>query len=145
MDLIEFEDTLYGKLKGNYFVWDSCWESFRPIDSIGWNGTTITWSATSYTKHIFDEWYGFGTSEMKEICKYLTSNVELPNARKITDIWSWYTKESFWWRDRKCCLLNSCVPNSLSSWKSYINYTHSSRRTIKQKLINRATKRLLPK
>ena len=57
MDLIEFEDTLYGKLKGNYFVWDSCWESFRPIDSIGWNGTTITWSATSYTKHIFDEWF----------------------------------------------------------------------------------------
>ena len=145
MDLIEFEETLYGKLKGRYFVWDSCWEIFRPIDTLGWSGTSITWSSTSYTKDIFDEWYGFGSSPMKELCKQLTEHTELSGARKINDIWSWYTGSKVWWNDRTVCFLNDCVPRTSTNWKSYIKYRNSSRKTLKQKTPTNATKRLLPK
>ena len=70
MELCNFRGTLYGKVGSQLFVWESEWETFRPIDAIGWNGREIT-HADSYRKNIFDRWYGFGSEEMKKVCKRL--------------------------------------------------------------------------
>jgi hypothetical protein len=139
MELCKFKETIYGKLANQYFVWDSGWESFRPIERIGWDGSKITFRDHKYKKDLFDPFYGYGSLEMKELCKKLTETIELDIPER--DI-PWF---SVWWRDRKCDFTSECVPKTPESWIKYLRYTNSKARTLRKHRENRATKRLLPK
>jgi len=141
MELVKFKGTLYGKLQTQLFIWEAAWDSFRPIECIGWNGKELVGVDTKYKEDIFSPWYGYGSPEMKELCRRLTDITELnvPESDSIP----WIKGE--WWRDRQCTFAFECSSKSVQSWKRYIGYINSRCRTLRRHHDNRATKRLLPK
>jgi hypothetical protein len=141
MELANFKGTIYGKLKHQLFIWDTAWESFRPIDTIGWNGIAIVPVYSSYTSDIFSEWYGFGSEGMKQVCEKLNESVSRDIAP--TDVIPWLKGE--WWRDRQCSFTSDCISRSPASWSKYIKYMNSKSRTLRRHIDGCATKRLVPK
>jgi len=141
MELTNFKGTIYGKLKYQLFVWDSGWESFRPIEKIGWNGSAIVAVDSKYKTDLFSPWYGYGSSDMKQLCKHLTETTELdvPESAFIP----WLSGE--WWRDRNCSFASDCTPRSAASWSKYLKYMNMKSKTLRRHVDNRATKRLVPK
>jgi hypothetical protein len=139
MELINFKGTLYGKLESQLFVWEAAWDSFRPIESIGWNGKEIIGVDTKYKQDIFDPYYGYGSLEMKQLCRRLTDITELdaPESGNI----SWLKGE--FWRDRNCSFAFECSSRSVQSWKNYIAYTNSRAKTLRKIPGNRITRRKL--
>jgi len=138
MELINFKGTLYGKLESQLFVWEAAWDSFRPIESIGWNGKEIIGVDTKYKQDIFDPYYGYGSPEMKQLCRRLTDITEL-DVPESTIPW---LKGEFW-RDRNCAFAFECSSRSVQSWKNYIAYTNSRAKTLRKIPGNRITRRKL--
>jgi hypothetical protein len=138
MDLIKFKGILYGKLDNQFFIWDSSWETFRPVEKIAWNGSKVIVIDSKYKSDIFDPYYGFGSREMNLKCLNLsqTTDLEIP---ENTDI-KWLTEE--WWRDRRCNF-SPCAEKDVTSWRRYLKYTNAKHRTIRIHTKNRATKRLI--
>jgi hypothetical protein len=146
MELCEFRDTVYGKLKNQLFAFETSWDSFRPISYVGWNGRDFVAEDSVYKKDLFSPYYGYGSVEMKTICKELTKTTELNNAVSIRDpvaFWRWCGQASaVWWFDRPVVLLHRCVDRNRESWKRYIGHTQSKRKTLRNNVMRRATKRL---
>ena len=138
MELINFKGTLYGKLENQLFVWEAAWDSFRPIESIGWNGKEMIGVDTKYKQDIFDPYYGYGSPEMKQLCRRLTDITEL-NAPESPILW---LKGEFW-RDRNCSFAFECSSRSIQSWKKYIGYMNSRAKTLRKVPGNRITRRKL--
>jgi hypothetical protein len=138
MEVCNFKGTIYGKLENQYFVWDSSWEIFRPIEKLGWNGKEIT-IVEKYKQDLFDPWYGFGSPEMKKLCERLTdiTSLDVPESGI-----PWFTE---WWKDRYCSFAYDCSPRTSASWLKYIKYTNSRAKTLRTHFKTRATKRLVPK
>jgi hypothetical protein len=139
MELVKFKGTLYGKLQTQLFIWEAAWDSFRPLERIGWNGREIVPVDTKYKQDIFSPWYGYGSPEMKKLCQRLTDVTELDGPESIP----WMKDE--WWRDRHCTFAFDCSPKSVQSWKKFVGYTNSRIKTLRRHHDSRATKRLLPK
>jgi hypothetical protein len=139
MELTKFKGILYGKLGGQQFIWDSEWDSFRPIESIGWNGKEIIGVDTKYKQDIFDPYYGYGSPEMKQLCRRLTDITEL-NVPESGNI-SWLKGE--FWRDRNCSFAFECSSRSVQSWKKYIGYMNSRAKTLRKIPGIRITRRKL--
>lgn len=139
MELAKFKGTLYGKLQTQLFIWEAEWDSFRPIERIAWNGQELVAIDTKYKQDIFDPWYGYGSSEMKQLCRKLTDITELDVPESIP----WLKGE--WWRDRECSFAFECSSRSVQSWKKYVSFLNSRPRTLRRHRENRATKRLVPK
>lgn len=146
MELCEFREVIYGKIGNQLFLFETGWDSFRPISFVGWDGRDFTAEDALYKKDIFSPYYGYGSADMKGLCRELTKTVELNTTNVITDpvgFWKWHKHPSLvWWFDRPVVFLNSCVDRSRESWKKYIGHTHSKRKTLRQNLMRRATKRL---
>ena len=152
MELCEFRERIYGKYKQTLFVFESSWGSFRPIDSVGWNGKDVCEVDAAYKKDLFSPYYGYGTQAMKQLCDHFTKHVELEERKPISDIvsfWKWCgIKSASWWRDRPCVFTSKCVSRSPEDWKRYVLYLHSKPKTLRQSLSHRLTKRvkgLVPK
>jgi len=141
MELVNFKGTLYGKLESQLFVWEAAWDSFRPLERIGWNGKEIIGVDTKYKQDIFDPYYGFGSPEMKQLCRRLTDITELNIPESQTMPWV----KGEWWRDRECSFAFECSSKSVQSWKRYIGYLNSKHKTLRRHFDRRATKRLLRK
>jgi hypothetical protein len=141
MELVNFKGRLYGKLESQLFVWEAAWDSFRPIEKLGWNGKEIIGVDTKYKQDIFDPYYGFGSPEMKQLCRRLTDITELNVPESQTIPW---IKGEFW-RDRECSFAFECSSKSVQSWKRYIGYLNSKHKTLRRHFDRRATKRLLRK
>jgi hypothetical protein len=140
MELIKFKGSIFGKLISNFFVWDSEWETLRPIEKIVWDGNKITIIDQKYKEDIFDPYYGFGSSEMKLLCRKLSDEIELDISESQTI--PWLNEE--WWYDRKCTI-SSCASRDKSSWIRFLKYTNTKHKTLRKHIDNRATKRLLSK
>ena len=149
MELCEFREVIYGKFNNQLFTFETNWDSFRPISCVGWDGSNFVAGDSAYKKNLFSSYYGYGSAEMKKLCSQLTKSTELGNAVSITDpvsFWSWCKQSpTCWWYDRPVLFLNECVDKGRSSWKKYIDQTHSRRRTLRKNILNRATKRLSSK
>jgi hypothetical protein len=139
MELCKFKGILYGKLGTQFFIWDSSWESFRPIEKIAWNGNKITFIDSQYKQDIFDPYYGYGSEDMKKLCNHLSETTELGISESPHMRWL----DSEWWRDRKCTF-SECASRDNSSWNRFIKYTNSKPKTLRRHIENRATKRLIP-
>jgi len=139
MELVKFKGTLYGKLQTQLFIWEAEWDSFRPIEKIAWNGQELIAIDTKYKQDIFDPYYGYGSPEMKQLCRRLTDITELDAPESIP----WLKGE--WWKDRECSFAFECSSRSVQSWKKYVSFLNSRPRTLRRHHENRATKRLVPK
>jgi hypothetical protein len=149
MELVTFHDRIYGKYNRQLFTFESTWDSFRPISGIGWNGKCMVPIDSEYKSNLLDSFYGYGNLEMKALCRKLTNETELENAKDIKDpihLWRWYgEKNSKWWRDRLCVFTSACVERDSVAWKKYLNYLEVRAKTLRRPFKGRMTKRLLPK
>jgi hypothetical protein len=136
MELRKHQGVIYGKLKEHLFLWDSAWETFRPIDEIVWDGSKFV-SVPKYTD-IFDPNYGFGSADMKELCRRLT---EITNLETVVETIPWTAGE--WFKDR-LVPFHPCLPKTVEGWKRYIKHTGDSQKTLRRQRLH-ATKRLMPK
>ena len=149
MEICSFHDRIYGKKDKQLFVFESIWDSFRPIEKVAWNGEAYTIIDSKFKTDLFDDHYGYGSLNMKALCRELTQNTELEEAKEITDpllFWKWCGEtDAKWWFDRACVFTNSCVPKDNKSWKSYIKYLQTKPKTLRRPLKGRMTRRLVPK
>jgi hypothetical protein len=137
MIVIKHEE-LYCKLEFQLFIWDSSWELWRPITKVGWSGTKITYDDKKYKKDIFDPWYGFGSSEMKELCKKLTTFID--RSKYQENIESLFEGEFLY--DRKIGFLDSCSPiKTKESWHKYLKYMNQKSKTLRKFVDNKKTLR----
>jgi hypothetical protein len=147
MELRTFHDTIYGKYKGQLFVFESTWESFRPIVSVGWDGSQFK-AISKFTSNLFDPYYGFGSHEMFLACKKLIQETELSESIEIKDpiqFWRWYNETNVkWWKDRPVVFVNPCIPNNTQSWKHYLKYLETRAKTVRRPYKGRSTRRLMP-
>lgn len=149
MELCSFHDRIYGKKDGQLFVFESTWDSFRPIERVAWNGDTYTILDSSYKLDLFDENYGYGSLVMKAKCRDLTQTTELDDAKEISDsivFWKWCGETTAkWWLDRACVFTDACVPKDNQNWKKYLKYLQTKAKTLRRPLKGRMTRRLVPK
>lgn len=147
MELCIFHEKIYGKYKNQLFVFESTWDSFRPIEKVGWDGEQYSILDTLYKTDLFDDNYGYGSIAMKTLCKTMTDETELGDAKEITDpltFWKWCgEKEAKWWYDRACVFTDKCVPRDSGDWKKYLHYLHVRARTLRRPLIGRLTRKRL--
>lgn len=149
MELVNFRDQIYGKHLTELFVFDSLWESFRPIKGVVWNGKALVLDDMEYKTDLFDENYGYGTIEKKRLCKILTETTELSNAKEFTnpvEFWKWSGQQNVrWWKDRPIIFESSCSDKSDSAWKKYLAYLNTRARTLRRPRKGKLTRRLVPK
>lgn len=148
MELRTFHDIIYGKLNGQLYVFESTWETFRPITSVGWNGRQFQ-ATSNFTSNLFDEYYGFGSKEMYLQCKQLIETTELGDSIVIKDsvqFWRWYGETNVkWWKDRPVVFTNDCVSRDTLSWRRYVAYLEDRCKTLRKPYKGRLTRRLVPK
>ena len=118
MSLTKFQDHVFLDYKQTWFVWESAWESFRPITSVVWTGTTFRVDDSLYCANPSDELYGYGSESMKKVCAALTETY----GSRIKDI----TTSSvpligtpIWFYDRHS-VLSPCAPRDKASWKRMV-------------------------
>jgi hypothetical protein len=137
MELCNFKGIVYGKIQNQFFIWDSSWDSFRPIERIVWDGNKIDIIDSKFKEDLFSSYYGYGSAEMKKLCLELSNNSLDISESNIP----WFTE---WWRDRRCNF-SECAERDTKSWLRFLKYTNSKHRTLRKHIENRATKRLIPK
>lgn len=147
MDLREFHGRIYGKYNGQLFVFQSTWDSFRPIERVAWNGENYEILDKKYTEDVFDPNYGYGSLEMKALCRKLIQETELDDAKLITDsldFWKWSgEKEAKWWKDRACVFADPCVSRDNPAWRKYLHYLNVKAKTLRRPALGRFTRRHL--
>ena len=73
MSLFEYGDALFLEAHNLWFVWESAWESFRPVTSVYWDGYTFVLDDRAFCADPSDELYGYGTPAMKELCQRMNA------------------------------------------------------------------------
>lgn len=122
--LFEFRDSLLLEYKGWWFLWESAWESFRPIDGVRWDGSRFQVDDNAYCSDPSDEFYGYGTAQMKELCELLNDNRErIPNSVETLPM-----KDLEWFYDRRVSM-TTCAPRDKISWKRLV---HNKPRTCRK-------------
>lgn len=126
-------------VKNQWFVWEPAWESFRPIESIAWDGTAYVTNDRAYCSDPLDPLYGYGTPEMKKVCEALTS-AQKNNVSNATVVSNLAVGPSEWMFDRMVAL-TPCAPRDRESWK---RMTRGRTRTLRAGPRNKLTRRTLP-
>jgi hypothetical protein len=143
MEVCIFRNSKYAKLAKHIFIYDQTWESFRPIQKIGWDGNRFVTDDFLFKKNIFDPFYGFGSAEMKTLCESL---VEMGEPVVIDDpvtFWKWCgTTDAKWFKDRAVVFAKTC---SNLDWRKYLSYIGSKHRTLRNPPRGRLTRRLVRK
>ena len=144
MELRTFYNRIYGKYEKQLYVFEPLWDSFRPIERVGWNGKQFSIVDSKYKQDIFSRTYGFEGLEQKNLCKKLLDETELEHSVEIIDpvtFWKWCGEtEAKLFKDRPCVFANSCVEKD---WKKYLKYLEVKPRTLRTFNLGRTTKRLL--
>lgn len=86
--LIRCRGHVFARDGTQWFVWEPQWDSMRPIDGFGWNGTTYVLLDEAYTVDPFSPHFGFGSAEMEECAVALTDRVisDLDKAREVPHV-----------------------------------------------------------
>jgi len=149
MELVKFRDQIYGKHLSEIFLFESLWETFRPIRGIVWDGHALVPDDEEYKLDLFDVNYGYGSIEKKRLCKILTETTEFSNAREIAnpiEFWKWSGQKNVkWWNDRPVVFETSCTDKEIPGWKTYLKYLNTRPKTLRRPIKGRLTRRLVPK
>jgi hypothetical protein len=134
MSLVKVGDTVLLQFKTVWFLWESAWESFRPITSLAWDGEALVLNDRAYCADPTDPLYGYGTAKMREVCTLLTKSFRPTDARSglLPAV-----GPQEWFYDRYLSL-TPCAPRDRASWKRF----HKGRyRTPKSAPKTRLTRR----
>lgn len=145
MEVIVFKEHKYAKIQNLIFIYDGVWGSLRPFEKVGWNGKQFVLEDSEFKKDIFSPVYGYGSAEMKLLCKKLTDEFDVQIENTINDpvdFWKWCGTPTTWFKDRPAVFANKCTN---LDWQSYIKYLGSKHRTLRRPLKGRMTRRLLRK
>ena len=113
MSLCAFGDALFLQSKSRWFLWESAWDSFRPVTSVAWDGYTFVVDDRAFCTDPTDELYGYGTQEMKDLCDSLN---ELDTPETVRTIVTPEIGPLTWFRDRFVSV-TPCTPLDVRSWK----------------------------
>jgi hypothetical protein len=138
MSLYRFRDSTYLHYKKYWFVWDSAWDGYRPVDALRWTGTTYELVDTTYTHDPLSQFYGYGSAVMKKVCDMLTEKYPKEQASVVKHL-SIGPQE--WFRDR-LVNVSPCAPRDNGSWKKM---TMGHRRTCRRGPANKFTHRKIAK
>jgi hypothetical protein len=138
MSLYSVGGVVVCSVNGQWFVWESAWESFRPITSIAWNGASYITDDRAYCADPLDPLYGYGTSQMKQVCDALTTSYG-SKVSTATVVPSLPIGSSEWFFDRMVAL-TPCAPRDRPSWK---RMTRGRYRTLRTGPRNKLTRRTL--
>ena len=114
MSLFEYGDALFLEAHNLWFVWESAWESFRPVTSVYWDGYTFVLDDRAFCADPSDELYGYGTPAMKELCQRMNA---LPATETIQSFKTPQIGPLVWFRDRFVSV-SPCTPLDTRSWKN---------------------------
>lgn len=136
MSLFKFQDYTYLEYKKNWFLWESAWEKFRPIKGIQWNGTSFVVDDTDFCANPFDDLYGYGSLQMKQICDVFTEKYA-SQISKANIVLSPETGKLEWFYDRRACL-TPCCPRTKDAWKRMVKRKY---KTLRRGAADRFTRR----
>ena len=130
--LVRFQGDIYAKVdKDRLLVWDTAWQSFRPIESVVWNPATrrVEPLYGEYCMEIFDVDYGYG--DLRELCDAVTDSADLESAVDYSPdaFWRWTNQPLTWIKDRGVAL-HPC--HSAPSRKEYLRVMNARARTLKR-------------
>ena len=128
MSIATFNDRTYLKYNKQLFVLESSWESFRPISGLIWKNKFVI--QEPFKDDLFSEVYGYGSIEMKKLCRKLTNEVEIvENEMQIEDLWNWMGVQAIWQYDRY--IFSEKL--SKQEWKTFLEINNLKRRTLRNK------------
>jgi len=130
---MEFQNHKFVHHHNQWFIWESAWDSFRPIQAFAWNGTRFEIDDQLYCKNPFDQFYGYGSLEMKVLSQQL--NIRYKDATYIQQCP--IIGQSEWWFDRDI-VLTKCCPRDKVTWKRYVKNHY---RTLRHLTRNKFTRR----
>jgi hypothetical protein len=145
MEVCIYNEQKYAKIQNHIFIYDGAWGSLRPFEKVGWNGKQFVLEDFEFKKDLFSPLYGYGSEEMKLLCKKLTEQIDKFPENKIldpVDFWKWCGTSTVWFKDRHTVFAKTC--NNLD-WRKYIEYLGSKHRTLRRPAKNRMTRRLVRK
>lgn len=116
--LYEFRDKVFLEYKKYWFVWESAWEEFRPIQGVTWDGTTFRIDDDLFCVDPTDPLYGYKSEQMKTLCTLLHDKY---NAQPVKV--SSLPIGAEWFRDRFVSL-SPCAPRDVQSWKRMVQNKH---------------------
>ena len=132
--VVRFQDEIYAKAANRLLMWDTAWQSFRPVESIVWNPATrrVEPFYGEYCMEIFDSAYGYGSQEVRDFCEEFTDATDIARAVEFESadaFWRWTNQPLTWIRDRGVTL-HPChkVPNR----KDYLHVMNARARTSKR-------------
>jgi hypothetical protein len=120
--LYEFHDKTFLEYKQWWFVWEPAWETFRPIQGVAWDGHTFQIQDDMFCSDPTDPLYGYGSSQMRELCGLLSERMGEPVKVSTLPI----GKE--WFRDRFVDF-TPCASRDIQSWKRMV---HNKPRTCRK-------------
>lgn len=118
MGLYEFRDKTFLEYKQLWFVWESAWEAFRPVQDISWDGNTFRVKDDAFCSDPTSSLYGYGSTEMAQLCELLKEKFD-ETAVKVSTL----PIGTEWFRDRFVSL-RECAPRNTSSWKRMVQNKH---------------------
>lgn len=134
--LYDFNDQLILEHKGWWFLWETAWDSFRPIDNVQWDGTRFVYDDREYCSDPSDPLYGYGSEVMKDLCELLgESRHELPEEVDCLRI-----GQLEWFFDRPLSL-TPCAPRDHASWKRMTGGKHRTCRSSRSSRGRKFTRR----
>jgi len=119
MSVVQFQDKTFLQYKQHWFVWESAWDSFRPIDGIRWTGHSFVIDDSSYCKDPLDASYGYGSEQMKQACELLHDRYT-QDAKRVSNL---NTGNSEWFYDR-FVTLTAHASRDKNSWKRMVQGKH---------------------
>ena len=107
--IARFGDRTYGKDGNKLLVWDSGWDTFRPVERIVWNPVRkdVQLLYGQLCSELFDTSYGFG--DVQDECveftdKFISEIESAPVLETIDEFWAWTGQPTEWFYDRQIVL-----------------------------------------
>jgi len=135
--MIRYGDRVFLHEGSRWYLWESSWKMYRPIDGLRWTGTDLKLDDRAYCTDPMDDLYGFGTHRMYNHCFNLSQSFgDIENAKPVPFL-TIGTPE--WFRDRPIAL-TPCAPRDIESWKRMNLRRKTVRRHARKTFTKRNTK-----
>ena len=126
----KFQGSIYIRSNDKLFVYDSGWETIRPIVRVVWDPLTRSAENDYGTlcDDLLDQNYGFG--DLRDLCDQMTDDLiesfdDVEEIESIEEFWRWCRTPLVWAFDRGLCLKNE---PTFSAWKTFPKKPRTLRR-----------------